>query len=118
MIGDGIAVGAEGIAIHDDADQLQFLAIEHDRRGTLTIPGQRHGVVDQRIIIEQLEGQVDLINHVGRWLVILEIGGFRGRKHACVKSVCSGKEQSHKSDSPNGGGGFCNHHSAESGLRP
>ena len=69
-----------------DAEQLQRIAVEHERFGCFALALDAHAVDHQRMFVEDLERQFDVAYAVGVRPVIGEIDGL-GLVHGFVRNV-------------------------------
>ncbi|MCY1543362.1 hypothetical protein D9M68_791780 [compost metagenome] len=68
------------LAVHGQAQQFQLLAIQHQQRQIVAarrVAPHHQLRMHQRVVFEQLEGQVRLIDQIVRCLVVLEVNHLR-----------------------------------------
>ncbi|MNP52297.1 hypothetical protein D3C76_1466810 [compost metagenome] len=75
-----VVASAQGLIVQRHAEQLQLLAVEHQRRqagaaGRVAAHDQLR--VDQAVVLEQFEGQVRLVDQVLGRLIVLEVDHLR-----------------------------------------
>ena len=75
-----IVVSREFDVVHADRQQLKLLAVQHQRRqpsATGRVATHHQLRMDQRVVFEQLEGQVRFVDQVLGRLVVLQVDHLR-----------------------------------------